>query len=82
MQRQARDALDKSRPEGSNWRPIMNAMEVQAHAQKLYAVHGPKAVAEAADKAREYERTGDKAQMHDWKKIEQALILLRGPNAT
>lgn len=60
----------------------MNAMEIQAHAQKLYAAHGPKAVVEAADKARAFERAGDKDQMQDWKKIEQALLVLRGPNAS
>lgn len=60
----------------------MNAVDVQSHAQKLYAAHGPKAVAEATQKVREFEQKGDKQHAHDWKQIESALHQMRGPNAS
>ena len=60
----------------------MNAMEVQTHAQKLYAAHGAKALAEAADKVRQFEKTGDTLQVKDWRQIEAALRNLKGPVAS
>ena len=60
----------------------MNAVEIQTHAQKLYTAHGPKALAEATQKVREFEQKGDKAQAQEWKQIESALHQLRGPNAS
>ncbi|MFN0217589.1 MAG: hypothetical protein ACKVP4_02115 [Hyphomicrobium sp.] len=60
----------------------MNAVEIQAHAQKLYEAHGAKALAEAADKARRYEQSGDDKLAGDWKLIGKALQQLRGPNAS
>lgn len=60
----------------------MNAMEIQTHAQKLYAAHGTKALAEAAEKVRQLQRTGDSVQVHDWRQIETALRNLAGPRAS
>ena len=56
----------------------MNAVEVQTHAQKLFTAHGPKAIAEAAQKVREFEQKGEKQQAQDWKQIESALQHMRG----
>ena len=61
---------------------IMNATEVQTHAQKLFAAHGPKAIAEAATKVREFEQKGEKLQAQDWKQIETALQHMGGPRAS
>jgi len=44
--------------------------------------HGPKAIAEAAQKVRLYEEQGDNEQAQDWRNIENALKLLRGPSAS
>ena len=60
----------------------MNAVEIQTHAQKLFAAHGTKALAEAAQKVRDLEQRGDKQQAQDWKQIERALQHMRGPNAS
>jgi hypothetical protein len=60
----------------------MNAMEVQTHAQKLYAAHGPKALVEAAEKVRQFEKNGDDRQVQDWRQIEAALRTLKGPIAS
>jgi hypothetical protein len=57
----------------------MNAVEIQTHAQKLYSVHGAKALAEANQKVKEFEQKGDKQQAQEWKQIETALHSMRGP---
>ncbi len=61
---------------------MMNAVEIQDHARKLYAARGTKALAEAAEKARAYEQTGHKDQAKDWRRIAAALEQLRGPNVS
>jgi hypothetical protein len=60
----------------------MNAVEIQSHAQKLYQAHGTKALTEVAEKVRQFESRGEKEQAQDWKRIEQALQQMRGPNAS
>ena len=60
----------------------MNAVEIQTHAHKLYEVHGAKALAEAAQMVRQFERGDDKALAEDWRRIEKALTEMRGPNAS
>jgi hypothetical protein len=60
----------------------MNAMEIQTQAQSLFAAHGPKALAEAAEKARQFEKSGAKAEAQDWKQIETALRNLKAPHAS
>lgn len=60
----------------------MHALEVEEHARLLMAAHGPKAIAEAAQKARHYEEEGREGDAQDWRRIEAALVLLAGPRAT
>jgi hypothetical protein len=60
----------------------MNAVDIHTHAQKLYAAHGPRALAEAAEKARLLEKAGAKAEAQDWKRIEAALRSLKGPDVS
>jgi hypothetical protein len=60
----------------------MNAMEIQNHAQKLYTARGQNALAEAAEKVRQFEKTGDSAQVQDWRQIETALKNLSSPRAS
>ena len=58
----------------------MHAIEIQEHARKLKDAHGDKAILEAAEKARELEEAGDKEQAENWRRIEAALMQLRGPH--
>ncbi len=58
----------------------MHAMEIQEHARKLKDAHGDKAILEAAQKARELEETGDREQAETWRRIEAALMQMRGPH--
>lgn len=59
----------------------MLAIEIEEHARKLMEVQGPKAIAEAAQKARAFEEEGAEEQASTWRKIEAAMIRLQGPRA-
>lgn len=60
----------------------MHAMEIQEHARRLLEAHGPKAIAEAAKRAKDSEQQGDEGSARDWRRIEAALIAMRGPRST
>jgi hypothetical protein len=60
----------------------MLAVEIQDHARKLMEAQGPKALAEAAQKARALEEQGDKEQAEIWRRIEAALLEMRGPHVS
>ena len=57
----------------------MDATQIQRYARQLYEVQGAKAIAEAAHKALAFEKNNDKEQAETWRRIEAALIELRGP---
>jgi hypothetical protein len=61
---------------------VVNAVEIQTHAHKLFEVHGTKALAEAAQMVRQFEERGEKSLAEDWRRIEKALQQLRGPNVS
>ena len=48
----------------------------------MYESAGPKALAIAAQRAREADEAGDGAQAEDWRRIRMALLERRGPRAT
>jgi len=58
----------------------MQEAEIHAYARQLYEAHGPKAAAEAAQKARAFEDKGDQEQSRTWRHIEDAIKLMRGPH--
>ena len=60
----------------------MHAIEIQEHARKLKDAHGDKAILEAAEKAHELEEAGDREQAENWRRIEAALMQMRGPHAS
>jgi hypothetical protein len=60
----------------------MFAIEIQDHARMMMEAHGPKAIAEAAQKARSLEEQGEDEQAATWRRIEAALIQMRGPHAS
>jgi hypothetical protein len=60
----------------------MQAVEIQSHARKMLDVHGTQAILEATRKAKACERSGDNAGASDWRRIESALRLMRGPRET
>lgn len=60
----------------------MLAIEIQDHARKMLAAYGDRALVEVAQKASALERTGEKEQANDWRRIEKALREMRGPRST
>jgi hypothetical protein len=59
----------------------MQAVEIHDHARRLFETMGPKAIAEAARKACEFEAQGAKEAASDWRRIEAALASMSGPRA-
>lgn len=57
----------------------MHATQIQDVARRLREAHGDKAAAEAAQKAVLYEQAGDRDEARTWRRIESALLLMRGP---
>ncbi|MDX1377195.1 MAG: hypothetical protein R3357_16635 [Burkholderiales bacterium] len=53
--------------------------DISALARHLYDAHGPKAIAEAAQKAASFEGAGDDKQARLWRRVEQVLREMRGP---
>ena len=57
----------------------MKATEIEEYARQLWETSGAKAVVEAARKARTFEEKGDKEQAETWRRIEAALMQMKGP---
>lgn len=60
----------------------MLATEIEDYARRLWEAHGAKAIAEAAQKAAALEQKGDREQARTWRRIESALMLMRGPHSS
>lgn len=60
----------------------MRMLETQIHdyARQFLEAHGDKAVAEVAQRACSCEEQGDTKQAKNWRRIEAAMRLMRGPN--
>ena len=61
-------------------RSKMQEIETQDYARQLFEMHGDKAVAVAAKKARSFEEKGNSKEAETWRHIEAALKLMRGPH--
>jgi hypothetical protein len=58
----------------------MREIEIHSYARKLLEAHGPGAIAEAAQNAIDLEARGEVELAKDWRHIEDAMKLLRGPH--
>ncbi|MBX9820315.1 hypothetical protein [Afipia birgiae] len=58
----------------------MREMEIHDYARQLLEAHGPQAIAEAAQKAIECEKQGEVELAKDWRHVEAALKMMRGPH--
>ena len=58
----------------------MKASEIHEYARELKEAHGAKALAEASQKAADFESQGDKEQAETWRRIEAALKEMKGPH--
>jgi len=59
---------------------MMQAAQVQDYARQLFEAPGVKAISEAAQKARACEEQGDREQAQTWRRVEAALMQMRGPH--
>ena len=57
----------------------MNATDVSALAHYLFAMHGARAIAEAAQKVESFREAGDEEQARAWQRVEEQLREMRGP---
>jgi hypothetical protein len=60
----------------------MDASQVHTAARQLFESTGSKAIAIAARKANDLDRSGDAEQARHWRRIEAALVLMTGPCAS
>lgn len=56
----------------------MDTADISALARHLFETQGAGAIAEAAQKAAAFEKSGDKQQAHMWQRVEGALREMRG----
>ena len=59
----------------------MDAADIWGLARHLFETLGPKAIAEAAQKAASFEKAGDETQAKTWRRVEAMLWEMRGPRA-
>jgi hypothetical protein len=60
----------------------MDSNAIHDYARRLFNAHGDKAEYEAAQRAADCERQGDKSQAEDWRRIQAAIRQMRGPHAS
>ena len=58
----------------------MDVNEIHDYARRLVGAHGEKAELEAAQKATECDRQGDRDHARDWRRIQAAIKEMRGPH--
>ena len=58
----------------------MESLDILEYARKLTSAHGDAAEAEAAQKAAEFERQGDKEQAELWRRIRAAIAQSKSPH--
>lgn len=60
----------------------MQAIDVHELARQLHDARGHRAIAEAAQKAADLEQLGKEDEARQWRRIEKALIQMRGPHVS
>jgi hypothetical protein len=60
----------------------MRTTEISALARRLFDTQGPKAIAQAAQKAAACEGAGDAQQAKMWRRVQAVLEEMRGPRET
>jgi hypothetical protein len=59
---------------------MMSEMQVHVIARQMLEQHGFAAIAQAAQKAQDCERKGDTEDATEWRHIEAAMKIMRGPH--
>jgi hypothetical protein len=61
---------------------MISEMQIHTIARQMIERHGFGAIAQAAQQAQACEKEGDKEQASEWRHIEGAMKIMRGPNQT
>jgi hypothetical protein len=59
---------------------MMSEMQVHMIARQMFEKHGPAAIAQAAQRAVACESEGDSEEAREWRHIEEAMKMMRGPH--
>jgi len=59
---------------------MISEMRVHEIARQMLERHGQEAIAQAAQKALACERNGDAQEAREWRHIEDAIKMMRGPH--
>jgi hypothetical protein len=59
---------------------MISEMQIHTIARQMFEKHGLQAIAEAAQKAVECENQGDADEASEWRHIEDAMKMMRGPH--
>jgi hypothetical protein len=59
---------------------MMSEMQVHTIARQMFEKHGPEAIAQAAQRALACENDGDVEEAREWRHIEEAMKMMRGPH--
>lgn len=58
---------------------MMSEIQIHTVARQMFERHGQAAIAEAAQQALACERKGDDEEAREWRHIEAAMKMMRGP---
>ena len=58
----------------------MQELDINTRARQLLETYGAKAIADAAQKAADLEGRGETEEAKDWRRVADALKLMRGPH--
>ena len=58
----------------------MQQTQIHSYARQLMEMHGAEAIAKAAQRAQECEAQGNSEQASEWRHVEDALKMMRGPH--
>ncbi len=59
---------------------MLRETEIHTYARQMLEMHGPEAIAKAAQRAVECEESGKAEQAKEWRHVEDALKIMRGPH--
>ena len=59
---------------------MISEMQIHVIARQMFEKHGPEAIAQAAQKAIACESRGEADEAREWRHLEDAMKMMRGPH--
>jgi hypothetical protein len=69
-----------ARTGGTRESDMMSEMQIHTIARQMMEKHGPAAIAQAAQNAQASESKGDTEEAKEWRHVEDAMKMMRGPH--